>query len=109
MHTNHDLEAQIRGITCWQSGLKLFAVISAGLLSACVSSTPNYDKHFGEATRATFKQQIINPDAGNNTDPVAGIDGKAANEAIKNYQESFDKPERAQDTFNIGVGDSSGQ
>ena len=85
--------------------LQITSVITlAGLLTACAETAPRYEAEFGNATRATFNAQIINPDAGNNPDPVAGLDGRAARDAINNYQKSFAEPDKTQDVFNIGVG-----
>ncbi|MGQ0441827.1 MAG: hypothetical protein ACT4OH_00045 [Methylophilaceae bacterium] len=110
MTTHNDQTAQVQSIkNDVPSGLTLCAAISVALLSGCAATTPNYDATFSEATRATFQQQIINPDAGGNQNPVAGIDGKAGNEVIKNYHESFNTPQEAENALNIGVGDSSDQ
>lgn len=79
-------------------------IMLAGVLSACVETAPRYEAEFGNATRTTLKAQIINPDAGNNPDPVAGLDGQAANDALENYQKSFAKPEPSPNSLNIGVG-----
>lgn len=79
-------------------------IMLAGVLSACVETAPRYEAEFGNATRATLKAQIINPDAGNNPDPVAGLDGQAANDALENYQKSFAKPDPSPNVLNIGVG-----
>lgn len=78
-----------------------------GVLTACAETAPRYEAEFGNATRATFNAQIINPDAGNNPDPVAGLDGRAARDAIDNYQKSFAEPKPTENAFNIGVGTSS--
>lgn len=75
-----------------------------GVLTACVEPAPRYEAEFGHATRATLNAQIINPDAGNNPDPVAGLDGRAARDAINNYQKSFADPKPTENVFNIGVG-----
>ncbi|HYN54197.1 MAG TPA: hypothetical protein VES38_05780 [Methylotenera sp.] len=82
-------------------------LVLIGGLSACVDPAPRYEAEFGNATRATFNAQIINPDAGNNPNPVTGLDGRAASDAINNYQKSFAKPEPTTNVFNIGVGDNS--
>ena len=75
-----------------------------GVLTACVEPAPRYEAEFGNATRATLNAQIINPEAGNNPDPVAGLDGRAARDAVNNYQKSFAQPEPIENVFNIGVG-----
>lgn len=85
--------------------LQITTVITlAGLLTACAETAPRYEAEFGNATRATLNAQIINPDAGNNADPVAGLDGRAARDAIDNYQKSFAEPQPIENAFNIGVG-----
>ena len=83
------------------------AITLASVLTACVETAPRYEAEFGNSTRATLNAQIINPDAGNNSDPVAGLDGRAARDAINNYQKSFAEPKPTENGFNIGVGDSS--
>jgi hypothetical protein len=80
------------------------ALLVTGVLSGCVETAPRYEAEFGNATRATLNVQIINPDAGNNADPVGGLDGRAARDAINSYQKSFTNPEPTPNVFNIGVG-----
>lgn len=89
--------------------LQITTVIAlASVLTACVEPAPRYEAEFGNATRATLNAQIINPDAGNNPDPVTGLDGRAARDAINSYQKSFAQPVPTENVFNIGVGTSSG-
>ncbi len=83
------------------------ALTLVSVLTACVEPAPRYEAEFGSATRATLKAQIINPNAGNNPDPVAGLDGQAARDAINNYQKSFAEPKPTENVFNIGVGNNS--
>ena len=52
------------------------AVLAAIALAGCMTSTPVYDKHFGEAVRTVQAMQTLNPDAAKNTDTVAGVDGQ---------------------------------
>ena len=85
------------------------ALTIISFLTACVEPAPRYEAEFGNATRATLNAQIINPNAGNNPDPVAGLDGRAANEAIENYQDSLEVLIPTENGFNIGVGGSSSQ
>jgi hypothetical protein len=76
-------------------------------LTACQATMPRYESEFGDSIRNTFNAQVINPDASNNPDPVTGIDGRAARDAINNYQKSFAMPEPAPNVFNLGVGNSN--
>lgn len=82
---------------------KLASVILLGLLAGCATSTtPNYDAKFGNAVREARLRMTINPDAGNNPDPVAGMDGKAAQEGVSHYQGSFKVPPPVVNVINIG-------
>lgn len=75
---------------------ELIRGMSAGLLAAvlagCAPTTPRLDAKFGDAVNMAKAQQIINPDASRNTDPVAGIDGRAANSIMHNYHTIFESP-----------------
>jgi len=77
---------------------KLITVMCAGLLvvlAGCASNSPNLDAKFGDAVNQAKAQQIINPDASRNTDPVAGIDGQAANAIIDRYHKVYESPSAA--------------
>ena len=77
------------------------AMLFAGL-AGCASVMPNYDARFGNAVREAKLQTTINPAAGTNPDPVAGLDGKAAREAMILYQGTFKAPPPAVNVINIG-------
>jgi len=87
---------------------KLSMMLPLLLLVACATTTPNYDKKFGDAVREAKLKMTINPDAGKTPDQVAGMDGKAARESIILYQKSFTKPPPAVNVINIGGGLTSG-
>jgi len=80
-------------------------------LAGCASTTPNLDARFGQAVLAARAQQTINPDASLNTDPVTGMDGRAARETMVRYHDTFKKPPPTFNVINIGggiTGDSAG-
>jgi predicted small lipoprotein YifL len=86
----------------------ILAILLASVaLTGCATQTPILDQHFGDAVNAAKAQQIINPDASQNTDPVAGIDGQAANASVDRYHKSFVQPPATTNIFNIGVGTGS--
>lgn len=68
----------------------------AGILSACVATTPTFDSRFGLAARMTLAQQIANPAAARNTDPVAGMDGSSARAAYERYQKAAGETQQQQ-------------
>lgn len=70
-----------------------YALVGILALGGCAATTtPTTDARLGEAMTMLKAQQTINPDASQNADPVAGIDGKAAKGALDNYRDSFRKP-----------------
>ncbi len=87
--------------------LVLSMLMAAGLVG-CVSPTPVLDDNFGNAVNAAKAAQIINPDASLNTDPVAGVDGQAADAAMNRYHRSFVQPAVTPNVFTIGVGTGAG-
>lgn len=66
-------------------------ILASQALTACVSTTPVWDKHFGEAVTSVSRAQIINPDAPANLPPAAGVDGKAAVAAMTSYDRSMSR------------------
>jgi hypothetical protein len=76
--------------------------VSITLAATACSTTPNYDLKFGDAVRESRMNMTINPDAGKNTDQVAGMDGKSGKEALKLYQDSFKEPPPVINVINIG-------
>jgi hypothetical protein len=84
----------------------LFSTLAVCTLAACVNTplgqtTPQWDKQFGSSTRTAMAQQIIDPKARRNTDPVAGMDGKAAQGAYERYQRTFSGTAPQAPTFMI--------
>jgi hypothetical protein len=80
---------------------KLAIVLLLTLLVGCASS-PHYDAIFGDAVREARQRMTLDPKAGNNPDPVAGMDGKAAHEATVLYQKTFITPPPVVNVINIG-------
>ncbi len=78
-------------------------------LGGCMSSTPIWDAHFGEAERAATQAQIIDPQAAEHTASPDGIDGKSAASAMTQYDRSFSQPASSNgNPFVIGVSTGSG-
>ncbi|MGF6964929.1 hypothetical protein OKW43_001934 [Paraburkholderia sp. WC7.3g] len=73
-------------------------------LSGCLSSTPVWDSHFGQAVRTVTQAQIIDPDAATHNPSVDGLDGKAAVAAMSNYNKSIQQAPQNSNAFVIGVG-----
>ncbi len=75
------------------------------LLSACVTTTPNYDARYGDSVQIAQARQTLDPGATtrNATNTLAGMDGRAARAAYNNYLFSFIRPEPLTNAFTIGV------
>jgi hypothetical protein len=103
MNTTHHHPARSQRLL-----LQLISLAALGLLSACAPTTPQWDASFGNAVSTAIAQQTLNPDAYSNPDPVSGIDGRAAREAMDRYQKSFKQPAPQPNVFTIGVGSGGG-
>jgi len=83
------------------------ALLLCAGLSGCMSTSPVWDAHFGDSVRTVRMMQTLNPNASyTNTDPVTGVDGRAATAAMDRYGQSFTNPPTDGNTFVIGIGNS---
>jgi hypothetical protein len=70
----------------------ILAVLSVGLaVGACAPTTisPNW----GTAYQNMRAKQVLNPEAGEQLDPVEGQDGKVNATAMEAYRKDFEKPD----------------
>lgn len=71
-------------------------------LAACMSSSPIWDAHMGEAMHQVMKAQIIHPDAPTDTGPMS-TDGRAAVSALNSYDKAMRSPVPNSNPYVIGV------
>lgn len=76
----------------------------AFLASGCVQRAPYLESQMGQSLSLIKAQQVLNPEASRNTDPVVGMDSKAAKSGYDLYQKSFKAPEPQPNAFTIGIG-----
>ncbi|MES2071434.1 MAG: pilus assembly protein [Pseudomonadota bacterium] len=88
--------------------LKLPALAALLALTACAQTTPRADAVFGDTVRVAVARQTMNPDASKNTDPVSGMDARAARDGLDRYHKSFKEPAPHPSVFTIGVGSGGG-
>ncbi|MFS2214903.1 hypothetical protein ACCD08_10360 [Telluria sp. Tellsp104] len=69
------------------------AALSGMLLYGC-STTPRFNAQFGTSVRANVAAQVLDPTASANTNPAAGMEGKAAVIAQERYENSFKEPDK---------------
>ncbi|BBI99777.1 hypothetical protein FGKAn22_14700 [Ferrigenium kumadai] len=79
----------------WIKGMSAGLLAVAVLAGCTATTTPRLDEKFGEAANMAKAQQVINPDASQNRNPVTGIDGQAANSSIDNYHKAYETPAAA--------------
>lgn len=61
------------------------------------------DKNWGKSFESAKNNQILNPEAGKNLDPVTGFDGQAADTNMEKYKEGFKgKPPTTEYNINLG-------
>ncbi|WP_321961862.1 hypothetical protein [Paraburkholderia sp. J7] len=87
----------------------LLIVPLAAALGGCMTSTPIWDAHFGDAVRTSMRAQIIDPDAAQHASSPLSIDGKAADSAMTLYDKSYQQPPVADHAYSMGVNGSAGQ
>jgi hypothetical protein len=58
------------------------------------------DKNWGRSYESAKYNQILNPNAGKNLDPVMGMDGVAADNSVNKYDQSF-KEKSSSEVTNI--------
>jgi hypothetical protein len=74
-----------------------FAAVLIGLVFALAGCNGAYmyqeetdlDRNWGRSYETAKYNQILNPDAGQNLDPIEGLDGTAAEYEIEDYRDSF--------------------
>ncbi len=82
----------------------LLGLAALMMLTACAQTTPRADAAFGDTVRIATARQTMYPDASQNTDPVSGMDGRAARSGLERYHKSFKEPTPHPSVFTIGVG-----
>jgi hypothetical protein len=81
----------MKGLLLTGIGLSILAVIS---VTGCTARPTTLGPDYGLAYTMAKDAQTLNPDAGNNLDPVQGLeDSAAAKHTLERYRASFEKPE----------------
>ncbi|SHH40833.1 hypothetical protein [Massilia sp. CF038] len=84
------------------SNTALAALAALGLLAGCAASAPEAERNFGNSVRAAVAAQVSDPAAAANTNPVTGIDGRAARASQQRYEQSFLMPPEPQSSMTTG-------
>lgn len=69
-----------------------------GLLASCAGST-RLEEDFGTSQKLAVQNQILNPEAGRNLQPVEGIDPVAGGVILNQYYKSFERGKQKQSGY----------
>lgn len=87
-------------------------VVAFSLSVGCAENKPflgesKLEKNWGRSYESAKYNQILNPEAEKNLEPVTGLDGQAAEDSLEKYRKTFKgKGEKA--TYNLNLGTISG-
>jgi hypothetical protein len=79
----------------------LIAVLS--IFSGCAQKQTMLDSNWGKSFESAKSNQILNPEAGQNLAPVAGLDGQAAEGVLGTYRKGFN-PKAPRKAYNLHLG-----
>jgi len=71
--------------------LLLGGVVLLFLLTSCAGPS-RLEADYGNSSKLLKVNQIYDPEAEKNTEPVVGLDGKAAQASTEKYRKDFEKP-----------------
>jgi hypothetical protein len=96
---------------CFTLAIAIIALaISLGCAGKQTQKETMLDKHWGSSFESARHNQLLNPDAGKNLDPVIGLDGAAAQQTMERYREgSQGKPSKKVYNLNLGTIGGGGQ
>lgn len=77
------------------------------IISACAGPT-RVEKNYGKSVKQALLNQILDPEAGKNLEPVTGMDGRASQTTIEKYRRTFE-PSREVPEFLIQTGTQVGK
>lgn len=77
-------------------------IAAMSIFSGCAGTTM-LDKNWGKSFESARSDQILNPEAGQNLDPVVGLDGQAAERTLGTYREGFE-PKKGKKVYNLNLG-----
>ncbi len=89
--------------------IALTAVLSV-MLWGCAGNLPKsqrtkmIDMNWGKSFESAKNNQILNPEAGMEPEPVVGLDGEAAGYNMKKYRDAFKKAEPPKTPVLTGIG-----
>lgn len=69
--------------------LCISSLIAGGIAMAGCTGPSMLDQNWGRSVETARFNQTLNPQAGENLEPVTGLDGQGAENAMETYRQSF--------------------
>ena len=76
-------------------------VAALSIFSGCGAT--KLEKNWGKSFESAKSNQILNPEAGQNLDPVVGLDGQAAESNLGTYRKGFE-PKEGKKAYDLNLG-----
>jgi hypothetical protein len=70
----------------------VMGLVAAFLVSISCVGPSRLERHFSTSFELAKSNQIFDPEAERNMEPVTGLDGEAARTTIEKYRKEFEKP-----------------
>ena len=101
MKINFNHENKRRGPMGARCLIIIGLIAALSVFSGCGATL--LDKSWGKSFESAKSDQILNPEAGRNLDPVIGIDGQAAERTLGTYRKGFE-PKKGKEVYNVNLG-----
>ncbi len=86
-----------------KSLLILLGLFASMILVGCALETSRIDADFGTSYQLAKANQVLNPDADKNLEPVTGLSGDVSKKVTDKYAQGFEKAVEAPTyIFNVG-------
>ena len=72
-------------------GILIGSIVMFLTLASCVGPS-RLDVDYGTSHKLATFNQVLDPDAVKNLEPVEGLDGNAAERVVEKYEKDFEKP-----------------
>jgi hypothetical protein len=76
-------------------------IAASSIFSGCAQRETMLDRNWGRSYESAKFNQILNPEAGKNLEPVVGLDGQAADTALESYRKQFGQAKETTFTFSV--------
>ena len=87
----------------------IWLIVSFSLAIGCAWQQSRVEMDYGTSHQLQKYNQTFNPEAEKNLEPVTGMDGRAAQGVVENYEKRFEKETKTTTSYQINVGSMGGK